>query len=161
MPKRIVMLNKTITILEAASAMMLSAMISFVMPIAGFLIFTIVLVVVDMYTGVRAAMHRGESISSKGLGRTVTKITLYMLAILLSKGFDDVFFVPKSIPFDVTWIVATMIGLTEFRSNMENISTVTGVPFWAAIASRVPKFFGFHKPEQDDQRKAPGPTKSE
>lgn len=115
------------------------------MPVQSFLVFTMVLVLCDFVTGIRAARHRGEALQSKGFSRTVWKITLYCMGILLSHGMDLVFFAPKGLSFDLVWMVAGIIGLTEFKSNLENIAVVTGTDIWSLIAEKIPGLPKFKK----------------
>jgi hypothetical protein len=110
-----------------------------ILPVAHFLGLTVALVVLDLYTGVRAAQHRKEPIRSRGFGRTTEKITLYFVAILLSRGMHLVFFAPMGVKFDLVWLVAGLISLTEFKSNLENIGTVTGMDIWGSISQYIPK----------------------
>jgi phage-related holin len=117
----------------------------FIMPISSFLVFTVALVVMDFMTGVQAARHRGEKLRSRGFMRSVQKITLYFAAIMLARGMDTVFFSPKGMFFDLTWLVAILIAITEFKSNLENISAVTGVGFWRVISERLPSFLKIKK----------------
>jgi hypothetical protein len=53
---------------------------------------------------------------------------------------DKVFFAPKGLSFDLVWLVAGLISLTEFKSNLENVATVTGVDVWKSIAEYIPRF---------------------
>lgn len=114
-------------------------------PVHHFLWFTMVLVLCDFITGIQAARHRGEALFSTGFKRTVVKITLYCMAIMLSHGMDLVFFAPKGLSFDLVWVVAGIIGLTEFKSNLENIAVVTGIDIWALIADKMPGLPRFKK----------------
>jgi hypothetical protein len=61
---------------------MFSWISSFIMSVATFLSFTLVIVLVDLYTGRMAAKHRGEAIKSSGYRQSVKKYVLYMLGIL-------------------------------------------------------------------------------
>ena len=71
--------------------------------------------------------------TSKGFGRTVEKIALYFIAILGSHAITIVF-----LPIvEVAYITAFAIALTEFKSNIENIETVTGVNIWNKIKDRL------------------------
>ena len=105
---------------------------SFFIPIVPFLLFTIVLVGFDLFTGTKAAKSRGEPINSRGLRRTVEKIALYFVAILLGQGITQVFM--PSIP--VAYVVAFAIALTEFKSNIENVEQVTGARIWHLLKDR-------------------------
>lgn len=132
------MQTKEMTILKYILASGWAWLMSFIVPIAHFLVFTIVLVVTDLVTGVQAARKRGEELRSRRLSRSIQKISLYFVAILLANGMDQVFFAPKGISFDVTWIVAGLIALTEFKSNLENVTTLTGVNFWTHLSAKLP-----------------------
>ena len=121
---------------------------AFILPINQFLAFTFILVVCDFFSGIAAAKHRGEKLQSRGFARTVTKIALYCMAILLSHGMDAVFFAPAGLSFGLVWMVAAFIGLTEFKSNLENVATVTGADIWGRIAGVVPDLFKLPKREQ-------------
>ena len=66
---------------------MFSWISSFIMSVATFLSFTLVIVLVDLYTGRMAAKHRGEAIKSSGYRQSVKKYVLYMLGILISELF--------------------------------------------------------------------------
>lgn len=115
-----------------------SWLLGFLMPVAGFVGMITFLVIVDLYSGVKAAQHRKEKITSTGFKRTVGKITLYFCAILAARGIDTVFLLPKGHDLDVTWVVAGFIAMTEFKSLLENIYTVTGVDVWKEIADILP-----------------------
>lgn len=106
---------------------------AFVLPISGFLIFTVFLVFCDLVTGTKAARFRKEQINSKGLRRTVEKILLYFIAILASEGMTYVFM--KGVP--LSYVTAFAIAITEFKSNIENIEAVTGVNIWKSIKDRI------------------------
>lgn len=114
--------------------------VGFLMPVSHFMILCGSLVVVDFFTGVLAAKKRKEALRSKGFQRTVFKITLYFLAILLSRGMDIVFLYDLDTRFSFTYIVAGFVCLTEFKSNLENIGALTGTDVWGHIAQRLPKF---------------------
>lgn len=107
-------------------------MLSKIMPIAPFLAFTIVLVFCDLITGLMAAKKRKETIHSKGLRRTVQKIVLYFIAIILSQGIKEVFM--QSMP--ITYMVAFIIAIAEFKSNIENIEAVTDIKIWSFIQDK-------------------------
>lgn len=106
---------------------------SFLSPVTPFIAIVFFLVVCDLYTGTRAARKRGDQIHSKGLRRTIEKITLYFIVILLSEGMAYVF---KPLG-PITYIVAFIIALTEFKSNVENVETVTGVAVWSTIKDKL------------------------
>lgn len=138
---------KIIEVLKPLLAACGVAMLDFVFPLWQFLLLTIVLVLTDLYTGTLAAKHRGETIHSKGLRRSVTKITLYFIAILISRAMQNVF----GVPFDLAYIASALVAITEFKSNLENIHTVTGVDFWANFADKIPSFKDIFKKKGDGE----------
>lgn len=114
---------------------------SFISPLMPFLILTIALVFCDTYSGVKAARKRGEIIVSNGLRRTIEKMVLYFMAILLAEGMRGVFQIPN-LPMTevtITYIVAASIALIEFKSNIENIESVTGAKIWTYISDTIQK----------------------
>jgi phage-related holin len=114
-----------------------AAAASFVMPVKGYLIIIGVLVVVDMYTGWRAS---GKMFTSKGMGGTIDKTVLYMVAILICRGVDIAFNLTGLT--ETTYLVAALIASRELLSNLENISKVTGID----LVSRVRDIFKLNKP---------------
>lgn len=112
-------------------------LVSLLLPLWQYMAFTCVLVVADFITGVAAARTRGEELNSRGFRRTVTKIVMYFIAILLTHGMHIVFFEPY-IDLKMVWIVSGFIGLSEFKSNLENIATVTGLDIWKRVAMFLP-----------------------
>ena len=112
---------------------MFSWIASFIVSVASFLSFTLVIVLVDLYTGRMAAKHRGEAIKSSGYRQSVKKYVLYMLGILISELFIRVF----SLPIPLTYMVAGVVALTEIKSIFENIETVTGVDLWGYVGEKI------------------------
>ena len=112
---------------------MFSWISSFIMSVATFLSFTLIIVLVDLYTGRMAAKHRGEAIKSSGYRQSVKKYVLYMIGILISELFIRVF----SLPIPLTYMVAGVVALTEIKSIFENIETVTGVDLWGYVGEKL------------------------
>lgn len=118
---------------------------SFVMSVSHFLIFTFVLVLCDMYSGIRKAQHNGEQVNSKGFRRSILKITLFFMAILLSKGMTTVY----DLAFNLDYVVSGLIALSEFKSNLENISVITGIDFWSKLVAKFPSLSDFMPKKED------------
>lgn len=115
----------------------LAAAMSFVMPVKHFLFLVGALVIADMFTGWRAAKRTsGAKFNSKGMGGTIEKTVLYMLAILLCRGVDVSFGLDGAI--GVTYFVAGLITGRELLSNLENIDKASG----STLAERVRERFG-------------------
>ena len=92
-----------------------------------------VLIFADVITGCKAAKVRGEEIQSNRMARTVSKIIFYSIAIILSRVMEVVFidFIP------VAQIQAGYIAIVEFKSNIENIGSITGVDIWKHLMKKI------------------------
>tara|TARA_R110002167_G_scaffold60972_3_gene171919 strand:- start:434 stop:829 length:396 start_codon:yes stop_codon:yes gene_type:complete len=92
-----------------------------------------VLIFADVITGCKAAKVRGEEIQSNRMARTVSKIIFYSIAIILSRVMEVVFidFIP------VAQITAGYIAIVEFKSNIENIGSITGVDIWKHLMKKI------------------------
>tara|TARA_R100001463_G_scaffold130452_1_gene189869 strand:+ start:164 stop:559 length:396 start_codon:yes stop_codon:yes gene_type:complete len=105
----------------------------FFSPITAAIIGLLVLIFFDVITGCRAAQLRGEEIRSNRLSRTVSKIIFYSIAIILSRVMEVSFM--DWIP--VAKLTAGYIAVVEFKSNMENIASITGVDIWKHLMSKI------------------------
>ena len=105
----------------------------FFSPITAAIIGLLVLIFFDVITGCRAAQLRGEEIRSNRLSRTVSKIIFYSIAIILSRVMEVSFI--DWIP--VAKLTAGYIAVVEFKSNMENIASITGVDIWKHLMSKI------------------------
>ena len=110
------------------------AVVAVLAPIKTLLLAVGFLIAVDFTTGVWRAFKVKEKITSKGFRRTVTKMVAYQLAVI--SGFvvqkymlDDVLPVAK--------LVASVIGITELKSVLENLRLITGLDFWAALREKL------------------------
>lgn len=112
--------------------------IFFFAPITWSIVGIGVLVFADVFTGIRAAMKRGERIHSKGMSRTVGKMLYYTIAIVLSRVMELAF-----IPWlPIAQLTSGYIAVVEFKSNMENISQVTGIDVWNHLKDKFEGTFG-------------------
>ena len=92
-------------------------------PITPLIISCIFLIVADLITGIIAAYKRKEKISSAEMGRSITKLVVYQLAII-SAFVLEVYMLDNLIP--VAKIVGGVIGMVELKSILENVSTIAG-----------------------------------
>jgi hypothetical protein len=128
---------------------MTSWMVQFFAPIYSFIFFMIFLVLCDLFTGTQAALVRKETLHSRGFRRSVVKMTSYLIAILATRGVEFVFLAPQGVNVNISYVAVGLISLTEFKSNLENIQTITGVPLWGKIGSLIPSigdYFDKEKP---------------
>lgn len=96
---------------------------SFFIQIKGFLLFTVFVVFADTISGVLASKKQAIEINPRGLYRTIEKIIVYFLSILIFEGAKQTF----SIPLNISYMVASMIAVVELTSISENVKKITGV----------------------------------
>lgn len=92
-------------------------------PIQSMLITCGVLIIADMITGMIAAKKRKENIQSAEMRRSISKFVVYQIAIM-SAFLLETYMLSNLVP--VSKIVAGVIGMVEFKSILENASTIAG-----------------------------------
>ena len=112
---------------EAVISAVLAFGAAFFAPVWPFIAGMTFMIIVDQYTGRKAARARGEDINSGGKKRTVHKFVLYALAILGAQAINWIFFKDLPFPIPITYWVAFQIIWTEYTSIIENVRQVTKV----------------------------------
>lgn len=125
---------KTFGSLYAVFGGVIAMGIEFMMPITGFVGIIICFTIVDFVTGIWAARVKKIDIKSKTMRRTVTKITVYMTALIMSNYFEVVFKPPVSL----TYYVAGVVALTELKSFFENLTNISNVNILQKVMDLVP-----------------------
>lgn len=97
----------------------------------GFFIFC------DLVTGIWKAKKLGERIHSKKLGNTVTKVVMYFLVVICSHVLDTELLKVPFLPFTITQAAIGFVSVTEFKSIMENISSILGMDVLKYLRSKV------------------------
>ena len=142
---------------------MVSFGLSFLRPVAPFVVLVVLLVLVDLWTGRRAARHRGETIKSKQYRDTLRKLMDYLVAILLARAVDVVFLESSQVGWlselSLVWPISALVALVELKSNYENLAQTTGLNFWQVIANRLRKHPGM--PRYENPPPAPPPPNKE
>lgn len=110
------------------------ATLAIFLPIKPILIAALVLCVFDMLTGVAAAIKQKQKVTSKGFGRTVVKILVYEVSLILGYVVQQ-YLIQNSIP--VTNLIGSMIGLVELKSVLENMDIITGDSFFQTLISKL------------------------
>ena len=118
------------TMVAGASAMLFE----FIIPIKSFMGIVIVFTIVDFITGIWASKVKKIEIQSKRMGRTVTKITVYMIALITSNYFEVVFEPPVSF----TYYVAGVVAITEFKSFFENLTSISNINILQKVMALIP-----------------------
>lgn len=109
------------------------SILAFFAPIHTLLLVVLALIILDLCTGIWAAMKRGEKIKSAGIRRTVSKLLVYELAIII--GFLLQFMVKDFVP--VANLAAGVIAVVEAKSLFENLGTIYGEDIFRNIITRI------------------------
>jgi len=112
------MMNKA-----SAIKTLLIALIALFAPAKPMLLATLAMVFLDLFTGLLAARKRGEQITSGGLKRTIVKMFVYEIALLIAYIVSRYMEMPF-MPIDK--IVSSFIGITEMKSVFENVDEISG-----------------------------------
>lgn len=103
-------------------------------PIKAILISVGFLIIFDLFTGIWAASKRGEPIKSAAMRRTVSKMVIYQVAVI--SGFlVEQYLMNNLIP--VAKLVASVIGLVELSSVLENCNSILGKNLFKSIIARL------------------------
>jgi hypothetical protein len=92
------------------------------MPIAPVLGTTLAMILIDLITGVLAAKKQSLPITSAGLRRTLSKLFVYELALMLAFLVET--YMSQYIPF--VKMASSMIALVELTSVYENLNVIGG-----------------------------------
>lgn len=105
--------------------------VSIIAPLYGIFWALLVLIIADFMTGAYAAYKRSETIRSRKIGNTVSKIFFYSLVVLASNQIE------VHIIMDVPWtkIASGFIALTELKSVFENFNKIYGIDIMKAARS--------------------------
>lgn len=103
-------------------------------PIKATLLAVLALIVADFITGIIAAYKRKEPITSAGFKRSIGKIFLYEVALALSFMVHQ-YLTGDLLPADK--LVAALIGVTELKSVLENLDSISGTSFLQTIIAKV------------------------
>lgn len=128
-------MSKLFTSLEALLGATFGAVLSFITPVAPFFWLAVGLVILDTITGIIAAQRRKEKINSRGFARLLSKIIVYMAAILGCHGVEAVLHVPN-----VTFLAVGAIAFTELMSVLENTRVVSGANVAGVVGGLLSKF---------------------
>lgn len=99
-------------------------------PIHAIMATTLALIVLDLILGVWAAYKRKEPITSAALRRTVTKIMVYELGVIVA-FLGEHFLLADSVP--LIKLAGAAIALVEVKSCIENLNEVNGSPVFASL----------------------------
>lgn len=104
------------------------------LPIKTVLIVVLVLVIIDLITGLLAAWKAGDPITSAGLRRTFSKIVVYELGIVA--GFlAEKYLIGDLIP--VMKLLTGLVGCVELKSVLENVNLIAGNDVFKSLIDKL------------------------
>jgi phage-related holin len=96
--------------------------VAFFAPVHKIMVLTGLLVAIDLFTGIAAAVKRKKKLTSNRLGGSIVKVAVYLVVICTAHIAEPL--VPNGIP--LTQMVTSLIGLRECLSVFENLNIVAG-----------------------------------
>lgn len=110
------------------------ACIAIFTPIYGIIITVGVLIFADFFSGLLAAFKRGERILSRPMSRMIYKMLAYQTVV--GTGYLlQVFILDDIMP--VAKLAASVIGLVEFKSILENVESITGQQVFNSLIEKL------------------------
>lgn len=113
----------------------IAAIIAIFAPIAPMISVCILVIIVDLITGLIAAKKRKEELKSSGIGRTFSKLTVTLLGICIAYLVETRMGVGAYIP--LTNLIAAVRGLQELKSILENLDTINGSSVYTSIIKKL------------------------
>lgn len=104
------------------------------LPIKASLITALVLIILDFIFGVWASIKRGEKVTSTGFKRTVIKVMVYELCIMLAYLVEH-YLTQGFLP--ATNIASSFVGLTELKSILENLEDIANMPILQLLMNKL------------------------
>lgn len=105
-----------------------------VAPIKPALVCVMALPIADLVLALIVARRKKQPITSSGLKRTVAKILVYELAVLLA-FFTEQFLTGDAVP--ALKYVTTLIGVTELKSLLEHMDSLSNGSFFKTIVDKL------------------------
>lgn len=131
-------------------ALAISAMAVFA-PIKELLLVTLVLILVDLVTGVLAARKKGKEIKSAGIRRTVSKLTIYMTSICVGFLIEQ-YMLDGFMP--VSKLAAGLISVVEGKSIFENLDVLNGSPIFKALIQKLGSVNDVESEQKPEEKKS-------
>lgn len=103
-------------------------------PIKPLMITVGVLIFMDLITGIWAARKRGEAITSAAMRRTISKMLIYQIC-LISGFLVEKYLLEGLIP--ASKLIASVMGVVELKSVLENANTITGMNLFKELIGRL------------------------
>ncbi len=103
-------------------------------PIQASLVALFVLILMDLFTGVWAASKRGEKVTSAGLRRSVSKIVVYEIAVVMGYVAEH-YLLTDFLP--LAKLIMGTITMVELKSLFENLDVISGQPLLHSLINKI------------------------
>jgi hypothetical protein len=110
------------------------SIIAILAPIKALILTVGFLIIADLITGIWASHKRKEKIRSSVMRRTISKAFVYQLAVI--SGFLVETYLLESF-FPVSKVVASVIGLVELKSILENSNSILGYNLFKTVIEKL------------------------
>lgn len=97
---------------------------SFFAPLPLLIFWLFMFVIIDTITGMMAAHHRGEKLTSHKLKRVISKLICYMTVVLLARAIN--FHVLPFVELKGCYVASGIVCFVELFSILENMYCLTG-----------------------------------
>ena len=127
-----------LTTLQAKPLIMISSILSFLLPVANILLLVGFAITLDTLTGIWKSIKTGDKITSRKLSSIISKMLLYQSTILLFFMLD-VFILDEIVLafFNIHLLTTKILGLTLFSIELvsinENYKKVMNVDLWSSL----------------------------
>lgn len=111
---------------------------TYMLPVQTVAVVMIIMVLLDLFSGIWKSLKQGEKFKSKKIWNTVEKFILYYIGLISS------FVLETHIGIDIIrplWLFSTLIIVREYVSVLENIEIITGTRLLAVIKKQLAKIF--------------------
>ncbi len=128
------------------------------LPVQNAIIATVVIVFLDLVLGVSASLKEGYRISSRSLRRTVSKILVYEITIILAYVIEA-----YMIDYPLLKAATGLIGIVEGKSCLENLYRLTKVDVLKMIIDKFQLVYDTVKPSssKDNDKAYKGKKRNE
>lgn len=138
-----IMFSKYISFVKQAFLLLVLGILDYLIPIEPFIKASLSLVVIDFITKLLAVwkMEGSNRITSRKMKNSVVKFLLYSLAIIASHELH-LLWMNKGITGGtyLTFLITTLVTITEFKSIIENVEYGTGTKIWEYVNEQIPFF---------------------
>ena len=111
------------------------------LPIKTALTVVLLLVMMDMVVGVRASLKEGYKITSRSLRRTVSKLLVYEIVIIVAFLIETYL-----LEYPITKAITGLVGIVEGKSFFENLYRITKIDFLKIIIDKLQLVYDTIKP---------------